>query len=216
MNYPPDGKVGEGKYKDDRKVGVWIKYHTDGKTPKLKGTYENNRPTGHYQKFYKDGTLLEEGFIDLSRPVDRSTLGRVRIQTKCDFRSKGVTFGSGQVFDQYGNPIIPHVPDYTITEAEIQPIYLMDTTAKTGEAQFLMEIYPVQDDTLRHYIGKAGENKRFSGYHMIYDENDEIFIEGNFKDCRFLEGKIYEYDEDGILLRIKVYNNGRYAREGEL
>ena len=43
---PAEGKVEEGKYVDDRKEGIWIKYHNDGVTPKLKGEYENNRPKG--------------------------------------------------------------------------------------------------------------------------------------------------------------------------
>ncbi len=38
------GKVEEGIYVDGRKEGVWTKYHKDGKTPKLKGNYSNNRP----------------------------------------------------------------------------------------------------------------------------------------------------------------------------
>ncbi len=35
--FPEEGKVEEGDFKDDRKEGIWIKYHIDGKTPKLKG-----------------------------------------------------------------------------------------------------------------------------------------------------------------------------------
>ena len=44
--YPEDGKIEEGPYKDDRKNGEWVKYHKDGKTPRLIGVYVNNRPNG--------------------------------------------------------------------------------------------------------------------------------------------------------------------------
>lgn len=59
--YPDTGKIEEGRYVDNRKTGLWIKYHKDGITPRLKGEYINNRPNGHYNKFYDTGILQEEG-----------------------------------------------------------------------------------------------------------------------------------------------------------
>lgn len=55
---PPDGKVEEGDYVNDKKEGTWIKYGDDGKTPKIKGEYENNRPKGTYTKggYYPNDT----------------------------------------------------------------------------------------------------------------------------------------------------------------
>lgn len=58
---PADGKVEEGNYVDDRKEGTWIKYHNDGKTPKLKGYYKNNRPQGHYTRGNIDGSFRDSG-----------------------------------------------------------------------------------------------------------------------------------------------------------
>ncbi len=53
--YPMEGKIEEGPYKEDRKEGIWIKYHSDGVTPKLKGMYINNRPKGGYTKYFPNG-----------------------------------------------------------------------------------------------------------------------------------------------------------------
>lgn len=60
-NCPPEGKVEEGRYKDNRKVGVWIKYYPDGKTPRIQGTYKNNRPNGEYIRYYSNGNPEERG-----------------------------------------------------------------------------------------------------------------------------------------------------------
>lgn len=65
--YPEDGKIEEGPYVDDRKEGTWIKYHNDGATPKLKGEYKNNRPSGGYTKFYADGTIREVGVFERNK-----------------------------------------------------------------------------------------------------------------------------------------------------
>lgn len=61
---PPEGKVEEGNYTNDRKEGVWIKYHEDGVTPKLIGQYEKNRPKGNYEKYYPNGQLKEFGLFE--------------------------------------------------------------------------------------------------------------------------------------------------------
>jgi hypothetical protein len=55
------GKVEEGVYLDGRKEGIWTKYHKDGKTPKLKGNYSNNRPEGAFTRFYPNGHIMEQG-----------------------------------------------------------------------------------------------------------------------------------------------------------
>lgn len=60
--YPAEGIIEEGPYVNNRKEGLWIKYYKDGKTPRLKGVYRNNRPIdSHYTKYYPTGKLREGG-----------------------------------------------------------------------------------------------------------------------------------------------------------
>src|SRR5690606_17898031 len=61
QGFPPEGKVEERKYQDDRKTGIWIKYHNDGITPRLKGEYDFGRPKGAFTKYYPNGNIQEEG-----------------------------------------------------------------------------------------------------------------------------------------------------------
>ena len=54
------------------------------------------------------------------------------------------------------------------------------------------------------------------GYNKVYNENDEIWMDGIFKNGQLLDGKVYRYDKDGILQRVLVYKNGKYHSEGQL
>ena len=67
---PAEGKVEEGKYIDDRKEGVWIKYHNDGVTPKLIGDFCKNRPCGNYSKYFENGYLRESGKFEKNQYHD--------------------------------------------------------------------------------------------------------------------------------------------------
>ena len=67
--FPAKGKIEEGNYKDDRREGVWIMYHNDGVTPKLRGEYSNNRPNGKYVKYHMNGKIKEIGNSKLVEDV---------------------------------------------------------------------------------------------------------------------------------------------------
>ena len=54
-------KIEEGTYLNDRKHGVWRKYHIDGKTIRMQAIYQNGRPNGRYMKGGLGGFISEEG-----------------------------------------------------------------------------------------------------------------------------------------------------------
>jgi antitoxin component YwqK of YwqJK toxin-antitoxin module len=68
--YPPKTKVEEGNTVNDRKEGIWIKYHADGVTPKIKGEYVDNQPSGKYWKYYENGKLKESGNFVKNHNID--------------------------------------------------------------------------------------------------------------------------------------------------
>jgi antitoxin component YwqK of YwqJK toxin-antitoxin module len=55
-----------------------------------------------------------------------------------------------------------------------------------------------------------------NGYNKIFNNNDEIWQDGYFKNGLLWDGKVYDYDRDGILLKVKVYKNGLYHSDGQL
>jgi antitoxin component YwqK of YwqJK toxin-antitoxin module len=60
----PRGKLKKVTTKTTAKSVVWIKYHNDGVTPRLKGEYDFGRPKGSFTKYYPNGKVQEEGVYD--------------------------------------------------------------------------------------------------------------------------------------------------------
>lgn len=55
-----------------------------------------------------------------------------------------------------------------------------------------------------------------NGYNRIYTDDNEIWLDGVFKNGQLWDGKMCIYDLDGILLRVKLYQNGLYFSDGQL
>lgn len=55
-----------------------------------------------------------------------------------------------------------------------------------------------------------------NGENKIYNENNQIWMEGEFKDGQLWNGKVNSYDSDGILLRISIFINGVYIGDAKL
>jgi antitoxin component YwqK of YwqJK toxin-antitoxin module len=49
-----------------------------------------------------------------------------------------------------------------------------------------------------------------NGQHIFYSADKSVATEGTFKKGRFIEGKRYLYNDDGILTRVAVYKNSVY------
>jgi antitoxin component YwqK of YwqJK toxin-antitoxin module len=50
----------------------------------------------------------------------------------------------------------------------------------------------------------------------VYNANDEIWMDGEFKNGQLYDGKVYDYDQDGILQKVRIFKNGKYHSEGQL
>lgn len=55
-----------------------------------------------------------------------------------------------------------------------------------------------------------------NGLNKLYTENDEIWIDGSFVTGKLYSGKVFIYDRDGILLKVRVYKDGVYVADGVL
>jgi hypothetical protein len=41
-------------------------------------------------------------------------------------------------------------------------------------------------------------------------------MDGQFKNSRLWDGKLYVYDSEGILLKIEIWKEGKYHSDGQL
>jgi hypothetical protein len=55
-----------------------------------------------------------------------------------------------------------------------------------------------------------------NGLNKLYTESSEIWIDGHFMNGQLYSGKIFIYDRDGVLLKVRVYKDGVYDSDGVL
>ena len=55
-----------------------------------------------------------------------------------------------------------------------------------------------------------------NGKQTLYNKSKQITKDGWFKDNRFMEGKAFIYNDNGILTQIAVYKNGIYVGDAPI
>lgn len=235
--YPAEGKIEEGPYKDDRKEGMWTRYYNDGITPKIKGEYHNNRPSGMYEKTYPDGTLREKGSFTHNKHV--GTLERYhengQLEYKADFDQEGAEQGTVEYYyangqEEYVYNIDGGKMSGTATRywenGDVKEVIEFgdDGVAKsTVYKPMVNPVVVVNDPGLTREPAPAivaprtkGAVFTANGYNKVYNANDEIWQDGDFRNGSLWNGKVYDYDSDGILLKVRVFQNGYYHSDGQL
>jgi antitoxin component YwqK of YwqJK toxin-antitoxin module len=231
------GKVEEGVYVAGRKEGIWTKYHKDGKTPKLKGNYTDNRPEGSYTRYYANGHIMEQGSIgkngykgSLVRYFENGVPSY-----KAVYNNEGQETGKVQYFHENGKIALEYsvkngvlfgkVNRYNAQGNLVESFDVSDSGAISNRKNFAnapQPRTPVASPESMIYPPKI-TNPRMkglkfvtNGYNKVYNDNDEIWMEGEFKNGQLWDGKVYDYDTDGILQKVRIFKAGRYHSDGQL
>jgi antitoxin component YwqK of YwqJK toxin-antitoxin module len=235
--YPAEGKIEEGSYTDNRKEGVWIKYHNDGTTPSLKGEYMNNRPSGKYTKFHANGTVKETGTFNRNKYYDslkRFDANGVLIY-EGDYNDAGMEQGAVKHYYSNGqeefvynsqNGIATGKATRYYENGDIKEILFYDSQGSIEKSEQREMINPPVKPVIPGASKEPApvvsqprtKGARFqpNGYNKVYNTDDEIWQDGEFRSGRLWDGKVYEYDSDGILLKVKVFKKGVYHSDGQL
>jgi antitoxin component YwqK of YwqJK toxin-antitoxin module len=81
--------------------------------------------------------------------------------------------------------------------------------AKTTETPVVKEAPPViAQKTEKDNLGKVFNGE---GYWKLYNANKQVSKDGTFSKNRLIDGKVYNYNSDGILTRVAVYKGGKYV-----
>lgn len=235
--FPADGKVEEGTYVNDRKEGTWVKYYNDGITPKLKGEYKNNRPEGEYIKLSPKGVIIEKGTFTKGKYID--SLVRYHLDGAISYQGfyneqgneEGKIkhfYANGQVeFEYTSENGIPRGKAVRYYEnGDIKEILQFGDGGQiinSDKREMINPVVKVKDPAASKEMAPAVTNPNTkgvkflpNGYNKIYNANQEIWQDGDFKNGRLWDGKVYEYDKDGILLKVKVFKSGVYHSDGQL
>lgn len=236
--YPEDGKIEEGPYVDDRKNGEWVKFHKDGKTPRLKGIYVDNRPNGAYTKYYENGVKMEEGKFTSGKQVevfrryyDTGTMSQEKF-----FNQDGKEDGKIRYFHPNGKVEFEYTKKDGVTTGEAKRYYpngdvkevIMYNNDGTVASRIEKErVNPAFDAKLEPVAPSSdapdgtkgttnGKKFKKNGYNKVYNADQELWMDGEFKNGKLWDGKLYKYDADGILLKIQVWKTGKYHSDGQL
>jgi antitoxin component YwqK of YwqJK toxin-antitoxin module len=234
LGYANDAVVEKGTYSHGRKTGIWLKFHKDGKTIKLKGNYENNRPSGNYTRYYANGNIKESGtFVEEKQ---QGTLTKYykngQISYQANYRDQGRE--SGTVKHYYENGMVQ--VEYNLKEGKLNGTYkqfnqngsvkfsyrmsqgkvaetLKVTNSKNGD-DFSPNVSNEKPPAVKNPITK-GVTFFPEGYNKVYNENDEIWLDGNFKEGQLYDGKVYIYSKNGLLKQIKIFKEGKFHSIGQ-
>jgi antitoxin component YwqK of YwqJK toxin-antitoxin module len=241
--YQATQKVEEGKYAENRKMGVWIEYYCNGNM-KNKLTFQNGRPNGYAIQYHENGKISEEGTWVNNRWTGNYRLYYENGQVQHEF-----------VFDQTGKRAGPQKYFFDNGQLAIEGTFVAgkesgvikeyyengDPKAEknyqdgTVDAASIKEFQPKKPiapksiepaDNAPKIMVKADEKPNnasaskaptiLNGQHILYNKNKQITKDGIFKDNRLMDGKAYIYDDNGILTRVSVYKNGIYVGDTQV
>lgn len=211
----PDGKVKleEGNYVDDKKDGVWKAYFPDGKI-KHEITYIKGAAKGYAKMYYADGTLREEGtWNEICWVGDyRYYYPNGQAAYVWKYNRQGKREGEQRYYWENGKPkyrgewengkVKTNVEVYDSTGTMIQNRIYKDgafTESLETNSSFLNS-----DKTYSTFTG--------TGWNTMYRLDMQIDQKGYFEEGKLIKGESYEYDDNGKLRQIKVYEKGKVVK----
>ena len=244
--YQAEQKVEEGKYADNRKAGIWVEFycngnmrnkltftngrpdgyaimfHENGKISE-EGNWKNNRWVGNYKLYYENGQVQHEFVFGPN--------GKREGQQKYFYENGQLAIEgnfangkeSGLIKEYYENGDVKAEKNYADGAVDLASIKEFEPkkpiAKKSEDPADNAPIVKVKEDEKPNEAAKKGKTAGplvLNGPFVLYNKNKQVTKDGVFKDSRFMEGKAYIYDENGILQRIAVYKNGIYVGDTQV
>lgn len=222
----------EGRYLDNRRTGTWKRYWPSGK-PRTVINYVKGFPKGEYTLFYPDGKQEEKGTWDLDRNTGTFKRWHPNGNVAQDFvfDAYGTRNGVQRYYYENGQLEVEVEIVKGREEGVLKRYYPNGDLQETAR----FNAGAVEDGSFRNYAPKgpvveippppdavaapakdAQESPNAAafdadGWNTLYDGQHRLSKQGLFRKGRLWNGKVYKYDANGILYRIEVYANGRYA-----
>lgn len=230
-------KAKEGYYVNGRKEGVWVLFHKNTSTPRIIGEFSDNRPKGVFFRFDLKGEMVQAGTTRkdlLLQPMVVATTAAF----DCKINFKNSELVAGQVFFHKNNftnkqnsfqfwvekafnsnKSNQQNVDYSWLNSNYKNIEKAFDEARIPNAQkSTVEATKVVGN------GPVVKSPRMlngavfhpNGWNKVYNDQDEIWIDGKFKNAQLWDGKEFIYDTDGVLMKVKVFKNGEFFSNGML
>ena len=239
--FTDEQKVEEGVFSNSRKTGVWTEYYCNNNM-KSKITYENNRPFGYAIMYHDNGKIKEEGLWKNNRWVGDYKLyyENGQVQQSFKFNTTGKREGDQKYFWENGQVMIEGswaegkeaglLKEYyengdLKSEKNFADGFLDIATVKSFEPKkpIVPEIVKeVAEDPIKvaalvvQKTEAVNVGKPFTGegYFKLYNMNKQVSKDGVFHKNKLIDGKVFTYNTNGILIRISLYKKGKYVGDG--
>lgn len=240
--YQPNSKVEEGKYADNKKLGIWKEYFCNG-IVKSKITFQNGRPDGYAIMYYENGKIAEEGTWKGTKWVGNYKLyyDNGHVQNEFTFNPNGKREGeqkyfyetgqlmiegnwangkeAGKIMEYHENGELKSEKNYANGEVDLTSIKVYQPNKPNKKVSDELDKNKkaiAKQDELASVSETKKSNGILNGHHVLYYKNRLKSKDGVFRDNYLIDGKSYVYDTNGILLRIEIYKDGRYAGDAQI
>lgn len=228
--YKPEQIVREGYFKDDRRNGDWKEFFCNGNLKQL-GGWAMGVPKGAFKIYFENGKLKESGESTGQKLVGayKRYAENGQILVEKTYNSEGKQEGKVKEYFENGQLKV----EYTANDKG-KPVGEFKMYTESGELKRLIKfdengafvakedfevvekvvVEQVEEVSVKESPGingklQDGSEPKCDGVQKIYNLNLDILQDGEFKGCHLINGKQYIYDEDGLLVRIEVYKNGK-------
>lgn len=246
-------RISEGKYVNGRKEGVWIYYYEKTDSPRLVGEYSDNRPSGTYFRFNKQGKLFiasankhslrRSNRIFSSNPVyscelnfeDQEIVAGQVFFSSSMFKENAYKFWVTKSFESSSSK--SKIIDFSWLHNCYNSVYASYLNARkalkiakpnfTEEKNRKTEKKKQQSEqpkrtgfssppVVKDPLVAEGLEFKPNGWNKLFTKTEDIWMDGFFTNGQLIDGKVFVYDRDGVLLKVRVYKKGEYISDGGL
>jgi len=237
VGYAAGAVVEEGRYTDNKRTGIWRHYWPNGKV-KSEITYAKGLPRGSYITYFEDGTKEEQGAWDLDR--NTGTFKRWhpngRLSQEFIFDQYGTRDGEQKYYHENGQLEADVTVKQGREEGKLKRYYangeLEETVDFAGSRadQASFKSYrpkqrvpePKPDKASLAAPAKTAQETtnatdfRAEGWNTLYNNEHRLSQQGEYRKGRLWNGKVYKYDRNGLLYKVEVYVEGKYAGKAQM
>jgi antitoxin component YwqK of YwqJK toxin-antitoxin module len=223
----------EGNYVDNKKEGLWKGYYPSGKI-KHEITFTANRPDGPAKFYYENGKISEQGLWKINKWVGEYKYFHENGNLAYDWKYNDDGKRTGQQKYYYSDGSMMYKGDWndgkkqgTLTEfypdgsiksemsfddgqLNVASIKEYQASEKPSTKQVAPQLQQIntQSSGSSESVGVFNQ----TGYFKTFNEFKKVDREGDFVKGKLINGKRYFYNEEGILIKTLVYENGKVVK----
>lgn len=224
--YPSGSLRNEITYRGDSPYGAYTIYYPNGQIEE-KSTWHRNKNVGEFVRFYEDGTPQQQFyFADNGK---RNGMQRYFHENGQLALEVNIVNGKEEGEMRRYNPDGKLKEVKTLQNGELEPGSVKkyrNAPKQDNQVAPKKDTSPAptkvkQDEPKPIVIEEAEEPNvahRFepNGFNTLYNKSQQITQAGEFKNGRLWSGKWYRYNQNGMLVKVEIYREGRYIGAGVL